>query len=219
MKNLVMAVCLLSGAAFAQEIGTELPANQNPATPSTSATSASEPSAAEPAQSSQQHEMSIRNARGPHAGEFAVRASFFGNGLPAAPTSSTSPGSATPTLGFRYLATDSLAVDVDLGVALGLGGAVSYGFGAGLGLNAYLGSADKPIRPFLGGAVSFGKLLSRRGDDFSLTVSAGGGAEYWFDEHFSLDARLLIGLPINFRNTDNIAVATFEPGVGANFYF
>ncbi|MBX5480444.1 MAG: hypothetical protein IRZ16_01145 [Myxococcaceae bacterium] len=156
---------------------------------------------------------------GPHKGAFAIRANFNGSSLAAPSTSSSVPASPSATFGFRYMGTDSVAVDFDVGLGLGIASNFAFGFGAGFGVTAFLGSADKPIRPLVTGSFLFGKGVSTRGDDFTLGINVGGGAEYWFNDHFSLDGKLLVGLPLNFRAMDVITLGTFMPGVGANFYF
>lgn len=219
-------------AVLAQEIGTEIPANQGtpppasstppsydnpygqparPATPPANADTAA-PSGTAPA-------MAGTHVPGPRKGAFGLRGSFGGAGVPVASSSTTVAGSPTPTIGLKFMATDSVGLNFDLGLGLGVGRTLAFGFGLGFGVDAYLGSNEKPIRPFITGGVGFGKALSPAGDDFLLDVNLGAGAEYWFSDYFSLNARALLGLPLNLDALTTVSTATFQPGLGATFYF
>lgn len=233
MKRLFSLMVVMAWAsASAQEIGTEIPPEQvqqdpAPTPPPTSydnpysqpvqapaTTTQGTANAADPA------EASVGGGTpGPRAGAFGVRASFNGGTIPIAPATSAQPAAAVPTLGLTFMATDGMALNFDVGLGLGIGSNFSYGFGLGVGVNAYLGSAAKPIRPFVTGNVAFGKQLSRASDDFALSISAGGGAEYWFSDYFSLNGQLLVGVPLNLKQMNVISIGTFQPGIGATFYF
>ncbi|MFZ5469302.1 MAG: hypothetical protein ACOZIN_07675 [Myxococcota bacterium] len=212
------AVGLCAAVSFAQEIGTELPADSAASPPSTSPPITFDNPYAPPPSAP---EAPVSAAvPGPSKGAFGLRASFGGGGIPAVSgTSSSGAGPAAPTFGFKYLATDSVALTFDAGLGLGfINGDVPFGFGAGVGGQAYLGSKEKPIRPYVAGGIGFGKGISVRGDDFVFALAAGGGAEYWFSGHFSVNGEALVGVPIDFRS-GAVTAATFTPGIGATFYF
>ncbi len=223
MRVLTVAVCLFSFAGLAQEIGTEIQPGQVPATTAQPPTTYDNPYAPPPAEKplTPPPEPPKASASGPRKGAFGLRAGFGGGGLPVLSTGAGAVASA-PTIGIRYLVQETLALDVDAGLGMGLVSGNAYvGFGLGLGVNAYMGSPGRPVRPFVGGAIGMGKLISGRGDDFFLSVAAGGGGEYWFADHFSVYARGMVGLsPILFSNSSvPIVVATFTPGLGATVYF
>jgi hypothetical protein len=208
--NRVLAVscALLSAVALAQEIGTELPPEPPPPPPETYY----QPP---PARAEAPAEIP-----GPRQGAFGLTFGLVGAGLPTGLTSSTGTGPAVPSFGLKYLATDSLALLFDVGLGVAFGNNTAVGFQAGFGVQAYLGDASRPIRPFFTGGADFGKTFDPGFDAFRIDVQVGGGAEYWFDRHFSVSGQLLLGVPLNLDDSDFVFnVVTFVPGVAANFYF
>ncbi len=216
MKRMVVVVCaLVSASVFAQEIGTELPP-EPPPPPAREPTRYDNTPPAQTAQpqSAQAGMVQPASVPGPRAGAFGISSGFSGNAVPGGV------GGSVPTFGLRYLATDSMALRFDVGAGLGFGNTFLFGFGVGFGVEAYLGSAEKPLRPFLGGGVDLGMPLSREFGNLSLAFELGGGAEYFFSDHFSLQGRLMLGLPIaDLEDADQLSLTTFTPGLRANFYF
>ncbi len=213
MKRILVVVLMaLSGAAMAQEIGREIPASAPPPPPGGSGPyDASYAAGGAPAA-----------AAGPsttHAGSFGIKAGFASSFIPAAPTGIAAGAAAAPTLGLRFIPIERLALSLDLGFALSLGNTLYASFSAGTSADFYLGSLTSALRPFITAGADFGKPLSSSSDDFLLRVNAGFGAEHWFTDHFSLNARLLIVLPIDLTGRGTTLVSTFVPALGAVFYF
>ena len=76
------------------------------------------------------------------------------------------------------------------------------------------------LRPFL--ISRRGRVWQRRvsrSDDFRINIAVGGGLEYWFNRSFSVNDRALLGVPLTCQSSHETALSTFEPGVGATFYF
>lgn len=208
-------VVLTAAAALGQEIGTELPPGSAPPPPApTSPTTYDNPYAPPPAPTAplEPPKEAVAKVAGPAKGALGIRAAFGSAGLPVA-------GGGVPTLGLKYFATDKVGITFDLGLGMVFAsGNIDFGFASGLGVDAHLGSAEKPLRPFVTGGVLFGKALSRLGDDFSLGMDVGGGAEYWFSDHFSVNGRLLLVAPIDLKK-GSVQMVTFSPGAGATLYF
>ncbi len=217
MKRMVVVLCaLVSAAVSAQEIGTELPGDPPGRAPTRYDNTPPAQGEGQQAQSSQAAAGSAAQTGvpGPKGGTFGISSGFTGSGVPGAI------GGTVPAFGLRYLATDSLALRFDVGAGLGFGNTFLFGFGLGFGIESYMGSADKPLRPFIGAGIDLGMPLSREVGNLSLAIEAGGGAEYWFSDHFSLQGRLMVGLPIaDLEDADQLTLATFTPGLRANFYF
>lgn len=225
MKKFVTVVCVLAGVgAQAQEIGTELPADQTQNTQGTSTgqtnydnpygqpATTTTPTTTQPGAPAASAPAAVATP-GPRKGAFGIRASFAGGGAGTT-------GGPSGTFALRYLATEAMAVDFDVGLGVGLAGSrLNFGFGLGFGITAYMGSKDKPIRPLFTGGVSLGKVVSNTFNDFGMNIAVGGGGEYWFNDHFSVDGKLLVGVPIAFTSTLALFAGTFTPSVGANFYF
>jgi hypothetical protein len=157
---------------------------------------------------------------GGRAGSFGLRANFIGNSLD--PTAGNNliaivPGGLmTPMVGARFFATDQVAINAMLGLGMAFTGATTaVGFGIGGGVDFFLRTSGS-LRPFVGGELRFAKTVATV-DQFGLTFAAGGGAEYWFSDNFSLDGRALIAVPVAF-NVGTLFM-TVTPAVGANFYF
>lgn len=225
MKRLFAAALVVaSTAAFAQEIGKEIPAEQQQTNTQSGNTNYDNPYATPPppppAQEKKETPVETAMVPGPRKMAFGINAGFGGGGIPSVASSGAiTGGPATPTIGLKLLATDSLGINFDLGLGMNFNsGNAAFGFGLGLSIDAYLGRKDLPIRPFVTGGASFGKGISRLSDDFSLAFDVGAGGEYWFNDHFSLNGRALVGVPIDLKS-GSVTISTFTPGVGATFYF
>lgn len=207
---------LIAGSAWAQEIGSEIPATPPPADPyatpppaaPTPAPAAKPGPAAAPAKAA----ASAGGSGSAASGAFGMRATFFGS-----PTSNLP----TAAVGVALLLTDMIKLTVDAGVAANIipyPGNSTIGFTVAAGADILFRTPAASVRPFLSLQVGFGKLVSDRGDDFSLIGNVGGGAEYFFSPQFSVNIRGLVTLPVNFK-TGAIGIVLFTPGVGATVYF
>ncbi|MHB8877544.1 MAG: hypothetical protein ACYC8T_27960 [Myxococcaceae bacterium] len=206
------AALLVSSFALAQEIGKEISSDQAATPPPASApASYDNPYAPPPAPPTAPAEVKPEAQApaavpGPRKGAFGLRAGVGG----------ATAGIGAPTIGFTFLATDSVGITFDFGG--GLRDTGDMGFGLGLGIDVRLGSASKPIRPLFIIGAGFGKAISTRGDDMLLDFNIGGGAEYWFSDHFSFNGKALVDLPIDLRS-GRLSVVTLTPGIGGTFYF
>lgn len=234
MRFLAVAlVVLLSSVVSAQEIGTELepvgPTRSTPPPPPAPpddpyATTPVEPVTPEPRplpppQKKANNKKKVDTNMGPGAsagfGSIGVRASFGGAGALATGVASA----AAPTVGLTFFATDQFAITADAGFGLNMfRGNPNIGFAAAVGMVFALRTPAEVLRPIVVAQVSFGKLVSQQGDDFALGGNVGGGAEYFFSQHFSVNAQLAAGLSVDLRSGD-LAIFTFTPGVGATLYF
>jgi hypothetical protein len=150
---------------------------------------------------------------------FGLRASFAGQGMVSAPSSSSSPGAIVPTLGVRLLVANALAINIDAGLALGIIGYSAYaGFTVAAGVDIRFRDVKEALHPFISAQAQFSKGFSGYYGDLALGASVGGGAEYFFDPHFSMSVKGMIGLQVDF-NTAVVLLATFTPGVLATVYF
>ena len=150
---------------------------------------------------------------------FGLRASFSGQGMVSAPATSGSPGQIVPTLGVRLLVANAVAINIDAGLALGIIGFSAYaGFTVAAGVDIRFRDVKDALRPYIAAQAQFSKGFSSYYGDLALGASVGGGAEYFFDPHFSMSVRGLIGLQVDF-NTYVVLLATFTPGVLATVYF
>ena len=201
-----IALVLFAWGASAQEIGSEIPVGPPPGQPG------SAPVAYNPGPPP------VLSAK-PFA--FGIRAQMTGSGLISQPSSPGSPGAAVPTLGVRLLVANALAINIDAGLAFGIlpySGGVSVGFIAGAGVDIRFRTEKDALRPYIAFAGEFGKGFSSYYGDLMFGVSAGGGAEYFFDKQFSMSVRAMVGFRVDF-NAVVVVLGTFTPGVLATVYF
>lgn len=157
-----------------------------------------------------QTETASASTAGPRANAWGVNSSLAGgSGLAA--------GGTVPTVGARVVISEKLALNLDGGFELFSSGSTAAGFTLGLGADIFFAQRGA-LAPF--GTLGFTLGLDANPGDqnFSLAPSAGFGLEHWFGEHFSLAARLLVGLPITFEPTV-VRLFTFTPGIRATFWF
>lgn len=231
-RTLVLLFVVSATVAPAQEIGTEIPAEQQQQTPPPTeqtpnydnpyATPTTPPPATAAAKTPEQGAADAGNVPGPRRMAFGLRAGFGGGGIPTITTGAGAVPVGAPTIGLRLFATETLALNIDVGLLMGFGNTVAMGFGAGLGIDAFLGNKSLPVRPFVTGGAAFGRATASLDSNAPLTLAfnVGGGGEYWFNDHFSVNARALIGLPVSISNQGSfVSVATFMPGLGATIYF
>ena len=143
----------------------------------------------------------------PGAGALGLRVGFGGNPSLIYPVAITA-----PTVGVKYFISDDLAFNGDVGFAVNNNG---FGVGAGAGLDYYLITGN--MRPFLTGTVGFGKDV---GAGYNLGFQVGAGLEYFFNRHFSVNARVLIPFVLSNIDTDVVfSMMLFTPGAGLTLYY
>lgn len=215
LKGATLVALLFAGVVSAQEIGNEIPAQ--PANPPPNDPYATPPppppsSTAKPAAAPAAAPARAAESGSARAGSIGLRATFFGS-----PTSNLP----TAAVGVALFLTDMLKLTVDAGVAANIiayPGNSTIGFSVAAGVDVVLRTPLASVRPFLSAQVGFGKLVSDKGDDFSLIPNIGGGAEYYFSPSFAVNIRGLITVPVNFKS-GTVGVVLFTPGVGATVYF
>lgn len=228
-RILALALVVSSQAALAQEIGKEIPADQQQQTPPPDQTPNYDnpyatPPTPPPTQTPKKDDGAADTGHvpGPRKMAFGFRAGFGGGGIPAISTATGAVPVGAPTVGLKLFATETVALNIDVGLLMGFANQMSLGFGLGLGIDAYLGSKDKPVRPFVTGGFSLGRGAAplERDGGLALGFNVGGGGEYWLSDYFSVNARALIGIPVSVTTQGAfVTVATFMPGVGATVYF
>lgn len=228
-RILALALVCFSAAAFAQEIGKEIPGDQQQTPPPDQAPNYDNPYATPPpppptpVKKSDEQGADGSAVPGPRKMAFGLRAGFGGGGIPGFSAAVGALAPAAPTIGFKLQVSESVGLNVDLGLLMGfVGSNTLLGFGLGFGIDAYMGRKDIPVRPFVTGGAAIGRPAARLdiGSDLLLAFNVGGGGEYWFNDHFSVNARALIGIPVAINNAGAIVtVATFMPGIGGTVYF
>ncbi len=158
-------------------------------------------------------------AGGPNKGSVALRAgfvqSFGGTSFP-----NTFAQALTPTVGAKVFVTDKIGLTFDAGflAVTGRNARAAFGFSFEAGLEAHLWRTGTSLRPFLRFGLGVGKPASGQSGDYFGNAEVGGGAEYWFSDHFSLSGRAMLTVSY-FGNPDAFVIASFTPGVFAAFYF
>lgn len=156
-------------------------------------------------------------AGGPNKGSVALRVGFVtsiaGNSFPSALGQAV-----TPTVGAKVFVTDKIGLTLDAGLLAVTGRNSRAGFSVEAGIEAHLWGRGTSLRPFLRGGLGAGKPASGQGGDYFGNAEVGGGAEYWFSDHFSLSGRAMVTVSY-FGNPDAFVIASFTPGVLAAFYF
>ncbi len=232
MKQLALAlVVLVSASALAQEIGTEI-------TPTTPNSGVQNPPPNDPPKSGGYvykpkgaAENGNANAAAPGtptfagpkvsaaSGDFGIRAGFGSSGSVGLPAGSGSSASVTaPTVGIAYFASDSFKLLVDLGFGMALlGSSALLALSATIGFDYLFRTPGDVMRPFFHFGGSFNMAGS---SSFSIGASAqlGFGAEYFFNPAFSVNGRLLLGVPLALSPNFVLGIFTVTPGVGATWY-
>lgn len=232
LKMFSLVAALVSSTVFAQEIGTEI----TPTTPNSGVQQQPQnpPPADQPKsgyvykpQGSQQNAASnaAGNAEagptGPKAsassGDFGLRAGFGASGVPSIGTGAGTTVAA-PSLGIAYFAGDAFKLLVDLGFGMILSSSTPFALSATLGFDYMFRTPADAMRPFFHAAASF--LMSGTGSNIGVGVGAqlGFGAEYFFAPAWSVNARLLLAVPMSFANGALVGIFTVTPGVGATWY-
>jgi len=156
---------------------------------------------------------------GPNKGSAGLRVGFVGvlGSNSFDPTLSTS-FTIVPTIGFKVFVSDKVGLTFDGGFVAKTGRDSLAGFNFGFGVEAHIWRTGTSLRPFLRFGAGVGKPPSGQHSDYYGNAEVGGGAEYWFSDHFSLSGRAMVTVSY-FGNPDAFFLATFTPGVIAAFYF
>lgn len=238
MKSLAVAVLVVAGSAFAQEIGTEI----TPTTPTSGVQQQNNPPPPQQDQPKSGYVYKPKGAKddggsgsaaGPaftgnkvsaSSGDFGIRAGFSsGLNLNTGSSSSTSTSALAglfsgPGVGIAYFASDAFKLLVDLGfgmVIVGSGLLVSVGTVVGFDyLFRTPGDALRPFFHFAGSfnLVSFGSALL-----VNFGAQLGFGAEYFFNPAFSVNGRMMLSVPMAVSNSFVIGFVAV-PAIGATWY-
>ena len=232
MKQLALAlIVLVSGSALAQEIGTEI----SPSTPPTPPPEQKggfvyKPKDAPPEEKGASGNTTSPSASGSSAtftgtkasggtGDFGIRAGFGSSGSIGLPTGSGSAASVTaPTVGIAYFLADNFKLLADVGFGLALvGSSALLALSATVGFDYLFRTPSDVMRPFFHFGASFNMAGS---SNFAVGASAqvGFGAEYFFNPAFSVNGRLLLGVPMGLSPNFVLGIFTVTPGVGATWY-
>ncbi len=153
--------------------------------------------------------------RWPGSGHIGIRAGVGG--------STATPGIDVGNVGIKILATDNIAVSLDLGLQIGAVSGFSFAnFGIDAAASFYLGDTSKNLRPYVPVVVGLGLVgnsFNRTGGSFQLAFGGGFGAEYWFSRSFSLAADLVLRIGFPSFNPVAVEIRTLTPGIHATFYF
>jgi hypothetical protein len=206
VRSLIVACCVLSSAAFAQEIGTEIAPPSPPPAPR-----------AQPALGPAGLKVSAS------ASDFGFRAGFGTTFVTLATGSGSAAATVAPAVGAQYFLTDAvkLLLDVGFGVVANPGaGTTVWEVAAKVGADYLFRTPADALRPLVSIAASFGVGAGNGDPAVKFGVELGGGAEYFFSPSFSVYGRIGLALPMDVPNGDfRIGLFTLTPGVGASFYF
>ncbi|MFZ5440767.1 MAG: hypothetical protein ACOZQL_12220 [Myxococcota bacterium] len=231
MRIALVVAVLVAGAAFAQEIGTEI----TPVTPSSGVNP--QPTSSTPATSSQPEQKSSGYTYKPKgakeeakptwegtrlsasSGDFGVRAGFGASGSISLPTTARGSSVAAPSVGISYLATDGFKLLVDLGAGFAMVGSnVLLALNATVGFDYLFRTPADALRPFFHFAGFF-NMAGSSSFDIGFGAQLGFGAEYFFNPAFSVNGRLLLAVPMAVSGEFTLGIFTVTPGVGATWYF
>lgn len=236
MKSILTAVVLIvSGAAFAQEIGTEI----TPTTPSSGVNQQNtntQQNSNPPPQNNEQKGGYVYKPKGSKeeaaaaatftgtkvsaaSGDFGLRASFGASGSVGLPDRA-SPTVAAPSIGIAYFASDSFKLLIDLGFGLGISNSFAFSAGLGVGFDYLFRTPGDALRPFFHLAANFGIAGGSSSVDVTFGAQLGFGAEYFFSPSFSVNGRLLLVAPMALPGGNFVlGIFSLTPGVGATWYF
>ncbi len=163
-------------------------------------------------------------------GALGIRVAIIGNQVPLySPVAGAAANAPVPvgTIGVSYFVSDALALqgDVGLGVALA-GGEPRLGFKLSAGADYHFRTPAEALRPLLYAQLAIGRGppndAKNDGQDLpSLEAQIGGGAEYFFERHFSVTGRVGLGAAWRFGlgatapGGGVISISTVVPGLGA----
>jgi hypothetical protein len=241
-KVLAVAVVLVSAAAFAQEIGTEINpvtpgsgVNTPPPTPAPADNPYAQPGQTQPQQQPQQKQgyqykpagqkSGTPTFEGPKltaaSGDFGIRAGFGPSGTTAVTGTGLTLSIGAPAVGISYWATDDAALNFDIGFGMAIPerGDPPVALSATVGLDYHFRNPGVALRPLFAVAASFNMLLVGGNANIGVGVQLGGGAAYFFTPSFSLTGKLLLSVPMQFSPSFQIAFFTLTPGIGASWYF
>ena len=226
MKKLTLALAVLvSGIAVGQEIGTEI----TPTTPNSGVHQQPQNNTPPPAETKPGYTYKPGGSNAPAApgftgtkvsassGDFGIRAGFGASGVPALGTGAAT-SVAAPSVGIAYFAGDAFKLLFDLGFGMILSSSTPFALSATVGFDYLFRTPADSMRPFFHAAASF--VMAGGGSNVAVGFGAqlGFGAEYFFAPNFSVNARLLLAVPMSVANSFVVGLFTVTPGVGATFY-
>jgi len=128
---------------------------------------------------------------GPRKGALGIHGSLFGTNLSVTGTTQSS----SSALGLRYFVADWVGLNVEAGFALGsVEKQSASSLGVGVGVNLYGDSVDTALRPYFTGGLGLTSVTAGENGLATVSLSAGGGLEYWVLPRLSVDASLLLNL-------------------------
>lgn len=116
----------------------------------------------------------------------------------------------------RYYASDNLAVRLRFNFLSVSNGASTSDFGVGGGLE-YHWAANK-TSPYIVGEVTY-RSLESFGDITRFNVFGGWGAEYWWDEHFSMSGDAGVNFTSQSNGADVTTFGTLRTAIRFLYYF
>jgi hypothetical protein len=222
-----MVVALFALPVAAQEIGSEIPNNNNSNGAKSSPDNYNNPYSKDGnAVPPPPPPPSASNLASPHgsAGRGAIGLSTYFGGSAAAPisvASGASGGSAGPvglsTFSVAIFLADVLRLNINAGFGMSFAGQTPLGFQIGASVDIVLKGTDSPVRPFITIGADFAKAVSQS-DNYGLNPSVGFGGEYYLSPNFCLSVRALVSMPI-LLTPGTVLLVAFSPSVGATVYF
>jgi hypothetical protein len=144
---------------------------------------------------------------GPQKGAWGLHGSFGG----------TAQGGVS-LVGMRYFVADWVGLNLEAGFSFGSAEKQTVsGLGLGVGVNLYGDSPDAALRPYFTSDVGLTSVTTGSIGLVSVSVSAGGGLEYWILPRLSVNASLLLSFAAS-PEIGTFAVATVRPGMGVTLY-
>lgn len=224
MRRLSGLVVLLSISAYAQEIGNEIP-NQNNGQKSNAGDYSnpySKDGNAVPPPPPPPSAAGLAAAHG-SAGRGSIGLSAYFSGSEAAPISTVSGTNVSSpvslgTFSIAFFVADLIRLNVDLGFGMSFSGNTPLGFQAGVGVDIVLRSPADSVRPFISVKASFARAISTS-DNYGLNPAVGFGAEYYLSPNFCFSVKALVSMPILLSGQGAVFLVAFSPSVGATVYF
>ena len=236
----LVVVALVAAGAFAQEIGTEIqPSTPGNTTPTNRAFDPNAGPAVRPGKKAAQPIIEEPTS-GASAGRgmFGVRVNVQAAQLTAPPAATVagvtvsggSPYSFVPSMGFSYFLDNELALLIDVGAGLGMRGSdLTWNAGLLIGIDYHFRKITEAIRPLIniqvGVAMPYNTTQTSDLNAFiphlSVIGQFGGGAEYFFNPHFSVSGKVLIAFGYGYDMGPAVGHLSLNtsPAVSAAWYF
>ena len=235
MKSLALAVLVVAGSAFAQEIGTEI----TPTTPNSGVQQNNPPPPPQEPKSGYVYKPKGAKDEGGSAtasaapgftgnkvsassGDFGIRAGFSSSiNLNTGSSSSTAALAGLlsgPGVGIAYFASDpfKLLVDLQFGMLIS-GSSLLMSVGTVIGFDYLFRTPADALRPFVHFAGTFNLLSFGSALLVNFGAQVGFGAEYFFNPAFSVNGRMMLSVPMAASNSFVIAFIVV-PAIGATWY-